>query len=66
MSLAKVENIGTLQLFIERGVWGHCPQETLVILGVLRWYILRHTEKHTELHEKRLIGQLIIIIITAC
>ena len=56
MSLAEVENMAYLQPFTLGGSAGKLPQE---ILGVLRC-ILRHTEKHKELLEKRLI---IIIII---
>ena len=45
------------------------PQEVIVLFGVLR-HILVHSEAYrealgTELLEKRLIGQLIVIIITA-
>ena len=58
MSLAEVEIMVALQPFILGGSGGMLPQESFVILGVLKC-ILRHTEKHTELLEKRLI---IIII----
>ena len=59
MSLAEVENMGALQLFTVGGSGGMFPQEILIILGVLRC-ILRHTKKHTELLEKRLIIKIII------
>ena len=57
MSLPELANMATLQLFILGGSGGMLLQEILVILGVLRVLrcILRHTEKHTELLEKRLI-----------
>ena len=51
MSLAEVENMTTLQLFTVGGSGGMLTQE---ILGVLRC-ILRDTENHAELLEKRLI-----------
>ena len=63
MPLAEVENMATLQLFTLGRSGGMFPQKVLMILVVLRcilvhsgafWCILRHTEKHTELHEKRL------------
>ena len=53
MSLAEVENMATLQLFTLGGSGGMLPRENL-ILGALR-----HTEKHTELLEKRLIKVII-------
>ena len=60
MTLAEVENMAALQSLTVGGSGGLLLQEILVILGVRR-YILRHTEKHTELLEKRII----IIIIFA-
>ena len=66
MSIAEVEIMATLQLFTLGGCRGMLPQENLKISGVLRrihcafWHILRHTEKHTELLEKRLITKMII------
>ena len=68
MSLAEVENIAVLQSFTLEGSGGHAPVANLIISGVLHeahsgafWCILRHTEKHTELLEKRLIK-----IVIAC
>ena len=57
MLLAEVENMATPQLFILGGCGGMLPKKILMILGVLRYIlgILRHTEKHTQLLEKRLI-----------
>ena len=49
MSLAEVDNMAALQLFTLGGVWGMLPQETLVILGVLRC-ILVHSEAYRETH----------------
>ena len=46
MSLAKVENMGALQLFIVGGSGGMLPHE---ILGVLR-NILVHSEAYREAH----------------
>ena len=51
---AEVVNIATLQSFTLGGSGGMLPEENLIILGVLR-RILMHSEKHTELLEKRLI-----------
>ena len=60
MSLAEVENMAALQLFNVGGLGVWFPQEILGILDVLRC-VLRHTEKHTELLEKKF-----IIIIIDC
>ena len=60
MSLAEVENMAALQLFNVGGLGVWFCQEILGILDVLRC-VLRHTEKHTELLEKKF-----IIIIIAC
>ena len=49
MSLAKVENMGALQLFIVGGSGGMLPYEILLILGVLR-SILVHSEAYREAH----------------
>ena len=56
--LVEAQNMAVLQSFTLGESGRMLPHE---ILGVLRC-ILRHTEKHTEFLEKRLI----IIIITAC
>ena len=58
MSLAEVENMAALQLLTLEGSGGMLPQEILT-LGAF-WCILRYTEKHTELLEKRLITKIII------
>ena len=60
--------MATLQLFALGGSGGLLPQKILVILGVLT-HIQVHSEAYREAQialEKRLIGQPIIIIITAC
>ena len=49
MSLAKLENMGALQLFIVGRSGGMLPQKILVILGVLR-SILVHSEAYRVAH----------------
>ena len=57
MSLAKVENMGALQLFTLGGSGGMFPRKILVILGVLRCTLVHSKAylKHTELLVKGLI-----------
>ena len=52
ISLAEVENMAALS-------GGVLPEGFQVFWGVF-WCILRHTEKHTDLLEKRLIIKIII------
>ena len=61
MSLAEVEDVAAMHSLTLGGSGGMLRQEILVILGAF-WCILRHTEKHTELLERRVI----IVIIIAC
>ena len=49
MSLAEVESTAALQLFTLEGSGGMLPQESLIILGVLRC-ILVHSEVYRETH----------------
>ena len=50
MSLAKVENMATLQSFIAGGSGSmYAPPENLIIVGVLK-HILVHSEAYREAH----------------
>ena len=59
MSLGEVVNMAGWKLFTLGVPGGMFPQEIVMILGVLR-RILVHSEKHTEILEKRLIIKIII------
>ena len=58
-SLDEVVNMAGWKLFTLGASGGMFPQEIVMILGVLR-RILVHSEKHTEILEKRLIIKIII------
>ena len=51
MSLAEVENMSILQLFVLGASGGMFPQKILVILGVLKnILVLVHSEAYREAH----------------